>query len=61
MVKHHWPGREGDCKVHQVDAHLPRSWATEEHFNNGLVDWAAEIKLSQVELGWQHKGELFLA
>lgn len=34
-------------KVHYVDAHVPRSWAAEKHHNNGLVDWAVKIKVSQ--------------
>lgn len=37
-------------KVHRVGAHTPRSRATEENHNNGQVDWAAKIKVSQVDL-----------
>ncbi|KAK4817362.1 hypothetical protein QYF61_011109 [Mycteria americana] len=37
-------------KVCHVDAHVPKSCATEEHQNN-----------QQVDLDWQHKGELFIA
>jgi len=25
------------------------------------VDWASKIKVAQIDLDWQHKGELFLA
>ncbi|KAK4807124.1 hypothetical protein QYF61_018465 [Mycteria americana] len=38
-----------------------RSWATEEHQNNQQVDQAAKIEEAQVDLDWQHKGELFIA
>lgn len=48
-------------KVHLVDAHVPKSRANEEHCSNEQVDWAAKIKVLQVDLIWQHKGELFLA
>ncbi|KAJ7412070.1 hypothetical protein BTVI_47681 [Pitangus sulphuratus] len=48
-------------KVCHVDAHVPKSWATEEHCNNRHVDQSAKIKVSQVDLDSQHKWELFLA
>ncbi|RMC00195.1 hypothetical protein DUI87_22797 [Hirundo rustica rustica] len=48
-------------KVHHVDAHVPKSWANKEHRNNELVDQAAKIEVSKIDLDWQHKGELFLA
>ncbi|KAJ7417530.1 hypothetical protein WISP_63891 [Willisornis vidua] len=48
-------------KVRHVDAHVPKSRANEEHHNNKQVDQAARIKVLQVDLDWQHKGELFLA
>ncbi|GAB0203617.1 hypothetical protein GRJ2_002827300 [Grus japonensis] len=48
-------------KVHHVDAHVPKSWATEEHQNNQQVDQAAKIEVAQVDLDWQRKGELFIA
>ncbi|GAB0207599.1 ribonuclease H-like [Grus japonensis] len=48
-------------KVHHVDAHVPKSRATEEHQNNQQVDQAAKIEVAQVDLDWQHKGELFIA
>ncbi|XP_074934140.1 uncharacterized protein LOC142049879 [Phalacrocorax aristotelis] len=48
-------------KVRHVDAHVPKSWATEEHRNNQQVDQAAKIEVAEVDLDWQHKGELFLA
>ncbi|KAM6086134.1 uncharacterized protein LJ206_007568 [Theristicus caerulescens] len=48
-------------KVRHVDAHVPKSRATEEHQNNQQVDQAAKIEVAQVDLDWQHKGELFLA
>ncbi|KAK4807025.1 hypothetical protein QYF61_000354 [Mycteria americana] len=48
-------------KVHHVDAHIPKSWATEERQNNQQVDQAAKIEEAQVDLDWQHKGELFIA
>ncbi|KAK4828648.1 hypothetical protein QYF61_000296 [Mycteria americana] len=48
-------------KVHHVDAHVPKSQATEEYQNNQQVDQAAKIEVAQVDLDWQHKGELFIA
>uniref|UniRef100_A0A8B9FPQ9 ribonuclease H n=1 Tax=Amazona collaria TaxID=241587 RepID=A0A8B9FPQ9_9PSIT len=48
-------------KVRHVDAHVPKSRATEEHQNNQQVDKAAQIEVAQMDLDWQHKGELFLA
>ncbi|GAB0190434.1 hypothetical protein GRJ2_001508700 [Grus japonensis] len=49
-------------EVCHVDAHVPKSWATEEHQNNQqVVDQAAKIEVAQVDLDWQHKGELFIA
>ncbi|GAB0206876.1 hypothetical protein GRJ2_003153200 [Grus japonensis] len=49
------------AKVCHVDAHVPKSRATEEHQNNQQVDQAAKIEVAQVDLDWQHKGELFIA
>ncbi|KAK4805836.1 hypothetical protein QYF61_012896 [Mycteria americana] len=48
-------------KVHHVDAHVPKRRATEEHQNNQQVRQAAQIEVAQVDLDWQHKGELFIA
>ncbi|XP_064495952.1 uncharacterized protein LOC135405192 [Pseudopipra pipra] len=48
-------------RVHHVDAHVPKTRANEEHHNNKQADRAAQVKVSQVDLDWQHKGELFLA
>ncbi|KAK4807077.1 hypothetical protein QYF61_018418 [Mycteria americana] len=48
-------------KVRHVDAHVPKSQATEEHQSNQQVDQAAKIEVAQVDLDWQHKGELFIA
>ncbi|GAB0207154.1 hypothetical protein GRJ2_003181000 [Grus japonensis] len=48
-------------KVRHVDAHVPKSRATEEHQNNQQVDQAAKIEVAQVDLDWQCKGELFIA
>ncbi|RMC20327.1 hypothetical protein DUI87_01176 [Hirundo rustica rustica] len=48
-------------KVRHVDAHVSGSWANEEHPNNEQVDKAAKVKVSQVNLDWQHKGEVFRA
>ncbi|KAK4827441.1 hypothetical protein QYF61_017998 [Mycteria americana] len=48
-------------KVHHVDAYIPNSWATEEHQNNQQVDQAPKSEVAQVDLDWQHKGELFVA
>ncbi|KAK4826885.1 hypothetical protein QYF61_012073 [Mycteria americana] len=39
----------------------PKSRATEEHQNNQQVDQAAKIEVGQVDLDWQHEGELFIA
>ncbi|GAB0209430.1 hypothetical protein GRJ2_003408700 [Grus japonensis] len=44
-------------KVGHIDAHVPKSQATEEHQNNQQVDQAAKIEVAQVNLDWQHKGE----
>jgi len=48
-------------KVHHMDAHVAKSQATEEHQNNHQVDQTAKIEVAQVDLDWQHKGELFIA
>ncbi|RMC15407.1 hypothetical protein DUI87_07598 [Hirundo rustica rustica] len=48
-------------KVRHVDAHVSKSQANEEHHNNEQMDKAAKVKVSQVDLDWQHKGEVFLA
>ncbi|GAB0208806.1 hypothetical protein GRJ2_003346300 [Grus japonensis] len=48
-------------KVCLVDAHVPKSQAAEAHQNNQQVDQAAKIEVAQVDLDWQHKGELFIA
>jgi len=48
-------------KLWHVNAHVPQSQATEEHQNNQQVDWAAKVEVAQVDLDWQHKGELFVA
>ncbi|KAK4806821.1 LOW QUALITY PROTEIN: hypothetical protein QYF61_005617 [Mycteria americana] len=48
-------------KVCHLGAHVPKSQATEEHQNNQQVDQAAKIEVAQVDLDWQHKGELFIA
>ncbi|TRZ11241.1 hypothetical protein HGM15179_015857 [Zosterops borbonicus] len=48
-------------KVRHVDAHVPKSRATEEHQDNEQVYQAAKIEVSKIDLDWQHKGELFLA
>ncbi|KAK4806899.1 hypothetical protein QYF61_012620 [Mycteria americana] len=48
-------------KVRHVDAHVPRSQATGEHQKNQQVDQAAKTEVAQVDLDWQHKGELFIA
>ncbi|KAK4832415.1 hypothetical protein QYF61_023094 [Mycteria americana] len=54
-------GVENLVKVRHVDAHVPKSQATEEHQNNQQVDQAAQIEVTQVDLDWQHKSELFIA
>ncbi|RMB93708.1 hypothetical protein DUI87_29938 [Hirundo rustica rustica] len=48
-------------KVRHVDAHVSKSQANEEHHNNEQVDKATKVKVPQVDLDWQHKGEVFLA
>ena len=45
---------------HHIDSHVPKSCASEEHQNNQQVDWATGIEVTQVDLDWQHKDELFL-
>ena len=46
-------------KVCHVDAHVPKSWATEEQKNNHQVDRAAKIKVAQIDLGWLHRLNYF--
>ncbi|GAB0203408.1 hypothetical protein GRJ2_002806400 [Grus japonensis] len=48
-------------KVRHVGAYIPKSRAAEEHQNNQQVDQAAKIEVTQIDLDWQHKGELFIA
>ena len=48
-------------KVRHVDAHVPKSRATEEHRSNEQVDKAAKIEVAQADLDWERKGELFVA
>ncbi|KAK4829996.1 LOW QUALITY PROTEIN: hypothetical protein QYF61_008166 [Mycteria americana] len=48
-------------KVRHVGAHVPKSRATEEHQNTQQVDQAAKTEVARVDLGWQHKRELFIA
>lgn len=48
-------------KAHHVDAHVPKSRTNEEHRNNKQVAQAAKVKVPQLDLDWQHQGELFLA
>ncbi|XP_054033727.1 ribonuclease H-like [Dryobates pubescens] len=47
-------------RVLHVDAHVPKSHANEEHQNNEHADKAARIDTAQVDLDWEHKGELFV-
>ncbi|KAJ7425472.1 hypothetical protein BTVI_02794 [Pitangus sulphuratus] len=47
-------------RVRHVDAHVPKNRANEEHHNNKQADRDAQVEVSQVDLDWQHKGELFL-
>lgn len=44
-----------------MGAHIPKSQATEEYQNIQQLDQAAKIEVAQVDLDWQHKGELFTA
>lgn len=48
-------------KDHHVDFHVLKSCATEEHQNNQQVDQATGIEVTQVDLYWQQKDELFVA
>lgn len=50
-----------DVKVHHVDAHVPKSQATEEQQNNHQVDRAAKTKVAQIDMDWQYKCALFLS
>ncbi|KAF4803562.1 hypothetical protein TURU_014995 [Turdus rufiventris] len=47
-------------EVHYVNAHVPKSRANEEHRYKKQVDQASKIEVSQIDLDWQHKGELLL-
>lgn len=58
VARHHYLGREVGLKICHIDAHIPKSWATKEHCNNGEVGQAAKIK---ADMDWRHKGEQFLA
>lgn len=44
-------------KVCHAGAHVP----FEKHQNNQNVDQVAKIEVSEVDLDWQHKGDLFVA
>lgn len=48
-------------KVCHLDAHAPKSQVTEEYQNNQQVNRASKVEVFQVDLDWQHTGELFLA
>ena len=48
-------------KVCHVDDHVPKRRAPEEKQNNQQVVPAAKTEIAQIDLGWQHKGELFQA
>ena len=39
-------------KVHHLDAHVPKSRATEEQQNNHQVDQAARTEVAQIDLDW---------
>lgn len=42
-------------KVPHVDAHVPKSRATEEHQNNQQVNQVAKTEVAQVALDWQYE------
>ena len=48
-------------KLHHVDALVRKSRSTEEHQNTHQADLASKIKVAEVDLNWQHKGEPSLA
>lgn len=48
-------------KVQHVNAHMPKTHATEEHQNKKQVDKTVKIEVAQVDLNWEQKGELFVA
>lgn len=48
-------------KIHNVDSHVHKSCAAEEHQNNQQIDQASRIEVVQIDLDWQHKEEIFLA
>ncbi|KAK4823654.1 hypothetical protein QYF61_005006 [Mycteria americana] len=56
MMNHDVP-----LKVRHVDAHMPKTRATEEHRNIEQVAKAVKIEVAQVDLDWEHKNELFVA
>ena len=39
-------------KVRRVDAHVPKSRATEEQQNNHQAECAAKIEVAQIDLDW---------
>ena len=53
--------KEYGCKGVPCRCSRAQSRATEEQQNNHQVDQAARIKVAQIDLDWQNKGELFLA
>lgn len=55
--------REVDCESTscRCTCTVPKSWVPEEHCSNRQLDQAAKIKVFQVDLDWQHRGESFLA
>ncbi|KAJ7424963.1 hypothetical protein WISP_25996 [Willisornis vidua] len=53
--------KKRNVRVRHVDAHVSKDRANEDHDNNRQADQPAQIEVSQVDLDWQQKGELFLA
>ena len=43
-------------KVHHVDAHVPKSQATEEQQNSYQADQAAKTEVAQIDLDWNTRG-----
>lgn len=48
-------------EVLHIDAQITKNCATKQHQNNQHVYRSAGIEITQVDLDWQHKLELFLA
>lgn len=40
---------------------MPKKHTAEEHQNQEQVHWATKTEVAQVDVVWEHKGEVFVA